>query len=48
MIRDIAALRAKGLYYKDVAEKAGFCQNTIRRYLRLYEKYGEKIFAEDS
>tara|TARA_R110000796_G_scaffold80286_1_gene177756 strand:- start:2258 stop:2383 length:126 start_codon:yes stop_codon:yes gene_type:complete len=38
-------MKDHGLTYKQIAAKYGSCETAVRRYHRLYERYGIEIFA---
>lgn len=45
MIRKIVDMRRCGLPYKTIAHKIGVHKQTVNRWHRVYEKFGEEAFA---
>ena len=44
-IKTILRRRELGHSWVRVAAHVGFCQHTVRRYARVYERYGETAFV---
>lgn len=48
VIKKIDNWHRQGLSYSQIAKKLGYWHHrTINRYHRVYEKYGETVFAQD-
>jgi transposase len=43
---EVVLLKAKGLSTEQIAHCVGICQNTVRRYLREYERGGREVLKE--
>jgi len=43
---EVVLLKAKGLSTEHIAHCVGICQNTVRRYLREYERGGIEVLKE--